>query len=438
MTGLALGKRQIALEATAFSVMTFLAFWIANFWLVLPTPQVEWQTLVSAVTLAVMIQAGVLCAVALVTQGRRADREARERIAAGQTGQTIDLRGGVKLPASMPGAVVSVTPQGRIRSVEGDPLLLGSYKLGELETQFLDRISDGLSERLMGRGAARLRYPSGYEVQWLRRAGSQGAGLLAYPLTGQVHPADADSAELKDALRQRTTFFASLGHDLKTPLNAIIGFSDMMKSGLRGPMPEAYQDYAEIIHESGEDLLLLVDDMLDLAKADAQSLKLEFQPVELAASGESVMRQLGAMAERAGVTLTMDGGEEDVWADADARAVRQIWQNLISNAIKYSDEGSVVSLSVFQKDGQAVLAVEDSGAGMDEDDLRRLAEPFAQGKNAHSRKGTGLGLAVVKQFADLHGGQVKVATRLGEGTRVEVSLSPADRVAMGEFEEAAE
>lgn len=341
------------------------------------------------------------------------------------------------LPPTLPIAALAVTPQGRVRAIEGDVHLVGVHRLGELESEVLGRIHVGLHDRLARTGAALLEYPSGLRVQWHRRSVQNGFILVVHPVAKtESHQRASD---METALKERTAFFASLGHDLKTPLNAIIGFADMMKSGIRGPLPDAYQDYAEIIHESGEDLLLLVDDLMDLAKADASALNLDRQPVDLAASGQSVIRQMGAAAERAGVTLTLKSHDADqTWADADARAVRQIWQNLVSNAIKYSSKGDTVQLEVFAYAGRVVLAVEDEGAGMDADDLARLAEPFAQGKNASGRAGTGLGLAVVKSFADLHGGQVKVDTRLGDGTRVEVTFRPADPNDLSDFEEAAQ
>ena len=241
----------------------------------------------------------------------------------------------------------------------------------------------------------------------------------------------------RDEMKGQTAFFAGLGHDLKTPLNAILGYADMMRSGIRGPLPEAYQDYAEIIHESGQDLLLLVDDILDLSKAEVGKHRLELEPIDLAASGQSVLRQLENQAERRGIRLKMKSSAE-VWAQADARAVRQIWQNLLSNAIKYSDKDQTVTLDAYEEKGVAVFSVTDKGAGMDEADLARIAEPFAQGTNARGRAGTGLGLAVVQRFAQLHGGQVRIDTAPGKGTRVEVTLPLADAEDVAPFEDAAE
>jgi cell cycle sensor histidine kinase DivJ len=226
-------------------------------------------------------------------------------------------------------------------------------------------------------------------------------------------------------LEERSGFFSGYGHDLKTPLNAILGFSEMMSSEIRGPLSDDYKDYAGLINESGQDLMLLVEDILDLAKAEANAHRLDFEPVDLGASGKSVLAQMRAQADRASVKLKIRTYGEP-WAHADARAVRQIWQNLVSNAIKYSDADGTVSLIASVRQGKAVLGVKDTGAGMDEADLARISEPFAQGANAKGRAGTGPGLAVVKRFTDLQNGKVVINTALGKGTQVEVILPLAN------------
>jgi len=247
----------------------------------------------------------------------------------------------------------------------------------------------------------------------------------------------AAKAQAGETLKQRTAFFASLGHDLKTPLNAIIGYADMMRHGVRGPLPEAYRDYPGIIHDSGQELLLMVEDMLDLAKADADRQRLEPEPVDLCASAKSVIRQLENQAERAGVNLRLKASN-DVWAQADPRAVRQIWQNLVSNAIKYSERGGTVVLDARGETNAVLLSVTDKGVGMSEEDVRNAMEPFAQGGNARGVNGTGLGLAVVKRFAELHGGQVDIRSQLGKGTRVTVTLPRASDLDVEPLEDAAE
>jgi cell cycle sensor histidine kinase DivJ len=220
---------------------------------------------------------------------------------------------------------------------------------------------------------------------------------------------------------ERTNFFAGLGHDLKSPLNAVIGFADVMDAEIRGPMPDAYKDYPGLIRESGETLLRLVEDMLGYARSETGAYELDLAPMDIAASGESVMRQSQAVADKAGIGLRMICDRE-VLALADAGAVRRIWDNLVSNAIKYSAAGDTVTLLSDVKHDQAIIQVRDTGTGMDADDLARIASPFSQGRNAKGRAGTGLGLALVHRLAEMQGGKVQIETAPGAGTTVTVTI----------------
>lgn len=331
----------------------------------------------------------------------------------------------------LPALLVSVSPLAEIREVSGR-LGEGPMLAGAVPGQALRHLAAEPGE--FARWFAAL--PSGGARQTVFAASGDGTLLQATALPGAgpqepwrilLQPAsarpdlEARAAAAEAALAERTAFFASLGHDLKTPLNAIIGFSDMMRGAWLGPLSDNYRERASLIHESGQDLLLLIEDMLDLARAEAGQSRLDAEPVDLSASARAVMRQLSDVAARRSIRLRL-ARSPGVWAQADARAIRQIWQNLLSNAIKYSDEGGDVLAGAVERDGQAVLFVADRGIGMSEDDLARIATPFTQGRNAHGRAGTGLGLAVVRRFAELHGGRVRIDTAPGKGTRVEVSL----------------
>lgn len=342
------------------------------------------------------------------------------------------------LPGAGGVALLDVTPEGRLRSVSGDRFGLRQMRPGAaLSSLFMPGLPlDELVSAPQAPIAARL--AGGRAVRLIGEAHPGGLRLLVcedQDSRESVAALEAARAEADDKLKERTAFFAALGHDLKTPLNAILGYSDIMRSELRGPMPEAYADYPGIIHESGMDLLLLVDDILDLAKADSGRHRLELEPVNLTASAESVIRQMEGQAARYGIKLRLRANA-DVWAEADARAVRQIWQNLVSNAIKYSREGTSVVLDTRLEAGAAELSVTDRGAGIAEDDLRTITEPFTQGQSA--RPGTGLGLAVVRRFAELHGGEIRIRSKLGRGTRVEITLPPANPADIIPLEDAAE
>ena len=333
----------------------------------------------------------------------------------------------IPVPAKSGVLLLDVTPDGMIRGADGDRFGLPGIGAGTLLRDVLEPSAMPASLMAATAQAGETHLVNGRTVAFCATPYDGGTHIALIDRPQQAAKADPVDAEAKarEAVRQRTAFFASLGHDLKTPLNAIIGYADMMRHGVRGPLPEAYQDYPAIIHDSGQELLLMVEDMLDLARADADRQRLEPEPVDLAASAKAVIRQLDNQAERAGVKLRLKA-EDDVWAQADARAVRQIWQNLISNAIKYSENGGAVVLEAAIEGNAAILSVTDKGAGMSEEDVRLALEPFAQGGNARGVKGTGLGLAVVKRFAELHGGQIDIRSAPGKGTRVSVTLPRAN------------
>jgi two-component system, cell cycle sensor histidine kinase DivJ len=341
-------------------------------------------------------------------------------------------------PITMTGiSWIDISPEGRLRRVQGDTFGLVTMRPGSvLGSLFTDHEFPLPPPGRASRKLVTAELVSGQRVRVLAERHAKGCHLLLVDATDDAPEVPHNLvAELEEKLRTRTSFFASLGHDLKTPLNAILGYAEVMQAELMGPMPKPYADYPSIIHESGVDLLLLVDDILDLARSEAGQPRLEPEPVDLTASGESVIRQLTGHAARAGVTLKLKTGDE-VWADADARAVRQIWQNLISNAIKYSASGKTVTLETRIDGGAALLSVSDRGTGIAAADLNRLTEPFAQGTGA--KPGTGLGLSVVRRFAELHGGTLRIESKPGKGTRVEVTLPRASEADIGPLEEAAE
>lgn len=341
-------------------------------------------------------------------------------------------------PISMAGiSWIDVTPEGRLRRVQGDTFGLVTMRAGSaLGSLFTDHDFPLPPPGRTGRKLVTAELVSGQRVRVIAERHAKGCHLLMVDALDEAPTLPSSAvADLEAKLQSRTAFFASLGHDLKTPLNAILGYAEVMQAELMGPMPKPYADYPSIIHESGTDLLLLVDDILDLARSEAGQPRLEPEPVDLTASAESVIRQLTGQADRLGVTLKLKTSDE-VWAEADARAVRQIWQNLVSNAIKYSVRGKTVTLETRIDNGAALLTVTDRGAGIAAADLGRLTEPFAQGTGA--KPGTGLGLSVVRRFAELHGGSLRITSKPGKGTRVEVTLPRASQADIAPMEEAAE
>ena len=221
----------------------------------------------------------------------------------------------------------------------------------------------------------------------------------------------------------RSLFSAGVAHELRTPLNAIIGFSDMMRARMFGPLPGRYAEYADLIHESGQHMLDLIGDVLDLSKVEAGAYQLTYDIFDAGDVVRSSAAMVRPMADTAEVALVLDVPEDDVLVEADRRAVRQILLNLLSNAIKFSPKGAQIELALQAFDEDIVISVEDAGPGMSEDEIARIGEPFAQGASARltEERGSGLGLALVSSLTELHDGSFEIESE-GEGTLVSVTL----------------
>jgi signal transduction histidine kinase len=235
---------------------------------------------------------------------------------------------------------------------------------------------------------------------------------------------EANAAEAR--LKSRTTFFAQTSHELRTPLNAIIGFAEMMRNSVFGPLPERYQEYAGLIHEGGKNLALIVDDVLDLARLDAGRYEIFRDIVSLSDLAAEAVRFMQDEANRKGITLELANAEDDVEAYADSKAVRQIAFNLVSNGLKFTPEGGTVTVAALEAPGGALLAVSDTGAGISPEELKRLSRAFEQGDAGKSQKGAGLGLSVVRAFAELHGGRLDIESHKGGGTTIAVFFPAED------------
>jgi cell cycle sensor histidine kinase DivJ len=224
-----------------------------------------------------------------------------------------------------------------------------------------------------------------------------------------------------------------LSHELRTPLNAIIGFSEMMNREMFGPIGPRYQEYSRLIHESGTHLLDLINSVLDMSKIEAGKFQLNEELFDLEETAQAAVRFLKFPAERAGVALKLSIAPHARLMFADRRAIKQILVNLLSNGVKYTPPGGEVRVTARIADGLEII-VRDSGTGISKADLERLGRPFEQVENADTRakEGTGLGLALVKSLALLHGGEAILESALGEGTTVTVRLPHAGVDAKGE------
>jgi two-component system cell cycle sensor histidine kinase PleC len=243
-------------------------------------------------------------------------------------------------------------------------------------------------------------------------------------LTGATRHAEAANAA-------KSRFLATMSHELRTPLNAILGFSEVMKDELFGPLGnEQYKAYVEDIHKSGEHLLNLINEVLDLSRIEAGKHELQEEAIDLAAAVEDCVRLMELKAENRGLALdtAFTTGMPRLWADE--RAIRQITLNLLSNAVKFTPRGATVTVKVgWTQAGGQYLSVRDNGPGIPEDELDTVLSTFGRGSQAikNADQGSGLGLPIVKSLVELHGGAFRLTSRPREGTEA-VAIFPVARV----------
>jgi signal transduction histidine kinase len=233
--------------------------------------------------------------------------------------------------------------------------------------------------------------------------------------------------ELETASRLKSEFLASMSHELRTPLNAIIGFSQMLRERMVGEVNQKQEEYLDDIISSGNHLLSLINDMLDLSKIEAGQLKLNVAPFSLREALERDVSMVKERATRIGVALVLDAGPHVELVNADERRIRQVVFNLLSNAVKFTPEGGNVVVSSARVNGEVHVSVSDTGPGIAADDQARIFEDFQQTDlGARQLEGTGLGLALSKRLIELHGGRIWVDSELGKGSMFTFSL-PAGR-----------
>jgi signal transduction histidine kinase len=238
--------------------------------------------------------------------------------------------------------------------------------------------------------------------------------------------------ELAEAAnRAKSEFLANMSHELRTPLNAIIGFSEMMRQEVLGAVGnEQYRSYVGDIHASGTHLLQIINDILDLSKAEAGKLTLDEGIFDVRDAVRSVAQLTSVRAQEGGITETIDIPPDVPLLRGDERKTMQIVLNLVTNAIKFSPSGSSIVIAC-RADPRAGLSitVTDTGIGIAEEDLGRVLEAFEQADSSLSRKqqGTGLGLPLVRAMMELHGGSFELKSTLGVGTEAKITF-PADRL----------
>ena len=230
-----------------------------------------------------------------------------------------------------------------------------------------------------------------------------------------------EKAKAEQAAQAKNAFLANMSHELRTPLNAINGFSEILTTELYGPLgDERYNGYAQDILTSGQHLLDMINDILDMAKIDAGKMTVNPQSIDPIDPVDTAVRMIRRRAEEKNVELVLDTDENLSDIQADPRALRQMVLNLVSNAVKFTDSGGRVLVTMRQRANELKVAVTDTGIGISKEDIPRLGKPFEQVNNSPERnkEGTGLGLALTKSFAEMHGGRLTIKSEIGKGTRV--------------------
>src|ERR1700724_2370006 len=233
-----------------------------------------------------------------------------------------------------------------------------------------------------------------------------------------------EKTRAEDANQAKSKFLANMSHELRTPLNAIIGFSEIMESGMFGPLgTDKYREYCCDIRQSGQYLLEVINDILDMSKIEAGRIRLDPKQIELEPFLNDAMRVVSARADdkRLELTARIDHG---ISLRADPRLLKQIVLNLLSNAVKFTSEGGRIIIRARAIEGFVSIVIADTGIGIPKDALTRLGRPFEQVESqlTKSHQGSGLGLAIAKSLAELHHGTMRIRSILGRGTVVFLRL----------------
>jgi signal transduction histidine kinase len=229
--------------------------------------------------------------------------------------------------------------------------------------------------------------------------------------------------------RGKSEFLANLSHELRTPLNAIVGFAEIFESEAYGPLGNArYRDYSGHIHRSARHMLDLVNDTLDLSRAEVGRLDLIESEISVGQTIETCARMLSRQAEQAGIAISQSVEPALPRLRSDERRVRQIFLNLLSNAIKFTPSGGRVEVGARRHaDGGMVVTVADSGIGIAEGDVEKALTPFTRLESGrlHHYEGAGIGLSLTRFLVELHGGQLTIDSEVGLGTRVSLHFPPS-------------
>lgn len=381
----------------------------------------------------------VLTAAAAALAVRLSWRQRETRLEAAEA----EVRRVEALMAAQPGLALILEPSGRVLAAYGAPPpslpvdpLFEQGLIAAVHAPDRPRLLAAIDRALSGHDGAALFAPRmalDRRVQIILRRMEDPAGVRlmaqAFDATAQyarelgleVARAEAEAREAG-----KTRFLANMSHELRTPLNAVLGFSDIMRQRLFGPIPDRYAEYADNIHQAGGHLLDLINDLLDVSKIEAERYTLTMERFDAREVVSAALALVRVNAEDKGVTLTGMLPADPVEVSADKRALKQIALNLLSNAVKFTAAGGSAAVTVEAVGPYLEIVVSDTGVGIAPEDVKRLGRPFEQaGALEQRRQGTGLGLSLVRAFAELHGGRMSIESTLGEGTAVTIRMPVA-------------
>ena len=389
----------------------------------------------AAAAVSALMTAG---AAALAVRLSWRQRETRLEAAEGEVARVEHLL------AAQPGLTLVLEPSGRVLAAYGAPPV--SLPVDPLFEQGLiaavhapdrPRVLGAIERAMAGHDgggvvfAPRMALDRRVQMILRRMDEPSGARLIAQAFDATVQYTrelglEAARAEAEAREAGKTRFLANMSHELRTPLNAVLGFSDIMRQRLFGPMPERYAHYADNIHEAGGHLLDLINDVLDVTKIEAERYTLSMERFDAREVVSAAVALVRISAEDKGVSLSGVLPPDAVEVSADKRALKQIALNLLSNAVKFTPAGGAVTVTVEAIGSSLEVVVADTGVGVAPEDVQRLGRPFEQaGAPEQRQQGTGLGLSLVRAFAELHGGCMTIDSTLGEGTAVTVRMPVA-------------
>ncbi|MGE0486674.1 MAG: GAF domain-containing protein [Gammaproteobacteria bacterium] len=238
------------------------------------------------------------------------------------------------------------------------------------------------------------------------------------------HEIEAKSRELAAANQHKSEFLANMSHELRTPLNAIIGFSEVMIEGLFGELNEKQDDYLKDIHSSGEHLLSLINDILDLSKIEAGRMELDVESFDIGAALGNTLTLIRERAQQHGIHLAFEAAGELGEMRADQRKLKQVMLNLLSNAVKFTPDGGSITVRAAYEGEVLAVSVTDTGIGIAPEDQEAVFQEFRQAGGQHLNKseGTGLGLSLTRRFVEMHGGTISLDSTVGEGSTFAFTL----------------